>query len=128
MRFESRSVEWAPLSSTLLRITHLHTPRPDVAVSARLAFVRAENAAGGEGGDPADGEIQFLELNPVPLTFTAIQAGDLSSDPTAEPSAEDSEKILFVVNNLVPTNFQATLDEMKEPFRRIYSIVCRLPD
>jgi len=121
MRFESRLVEWAPLCSTLLRITHLHTARPDVAESVRRALVRAENAAGGEGGDPADGGIQLPELDPVPLTFTAIQADDMSSDPIAEPSAEDSEKILFVVNNLAPTNFQAKLDEMKERFKEEYS-------
>jgi CCR4-NOT transcription complex subunit 1 len=122
MRFESRLVEWAPLCSTLLRIPHLHTARPDVAESVRRALVRAENAANGEGGDDlADGGIQFPELDPAPLTFTAIQADDMSSDPIAEPSPEDSEKILFIVNNLAPTNFQAKLDEMKERFKEGFS-------
>ena len=122
MRFESRLVEWAPLCSTLLRIPHLHSARPDVAESVRRALVRAENAANGEGGDGlADAGIQLPELDPAPLTFTAIQADDMSSDPITEPSTEDSEKILFIVNNLAPTNFQAKLDEMKERFKEEFS-------
>ena len=57
--------------------------------SVRRALLPAENAAGGEGGDPrpVDGGIQLPGLDPVPLTFTAIQTDDMSSDPIAKPSA-----------------------------------------
>lgn len=122
MRFESRLVEWAPLCSTLLRISHLHTARPDVAEVVRRALVRAENAVSGDGSDAlAEAGIQLPELDPAPLTFTSIQSDDMSVDPITEPQPEESEKILFIINNLAPTNFQAKLDEMKERFREDYS-------
>ncbi|KIJ69669.1 hypothetical protein HYDPIDRAFT_80338 [Hydnomerulius pinastri MD-312] len=111
-RFETRLAEWQPLCQALLRIPHLMEARPDLA-----AIIHRAIAAGTDGSlSTADmrGLSAGLTAEPVPV-FTAIQPDKLESE-IATPSEELSDKILFIVNNLAPSNFDAKLAEMKEHF------------
>jgi CCR4-NOT transcription complex subunit 1 len=118
MRFESRLLEWPPLCNTLLRIPHLHTARPDIADVVRRALARSDSTNAGDGGEhPDEKGIHLPGLEPAALAFTAIQADDMSSEPLTEPLPEESEKILFIINNLAQNNFESKLEEMKERFK-----------
>ncbi|KIM66105.1 hypothetical protein SCLCIDRAFT_67825, partial [Scleroderma citrinum Foug A] len=47
--------------------------------------------------------------------FTAIQPDKLEGE-VVKPPEEVSDKILFIVNNLAPSNFEVKLTEMKGYF------------
>ncbi|KIJ29884.1 hypothetical protein M422DRAFT_214789 [Sphaerobolus stellatus SS14] len=104
-RFESRLSEWQPLCEKLLQIPHLLEARPDLAESARRAL----------SGAVAN------QVNGHDAPFTAIKPDDVSADEGEEPEEEVSDKILFLVNNLAPSNFDAKVREMKERFKDEYA-------
>lgn len=111
-RFESRLGEWQPLCQALLRIPHLMEARPDLATTTHRAL-----AAGADGSrSTADmrGLSAGLAAEPVPV-FTAIQPDKLEGE-VVKPPEEVSDKILFIVNNLAPSNFEVKLTEMKGYF------------
>ncbi|KAF9244222.1 Not1-domain-containing protein [Melanogaster broomeanus] len=111
-RFETRLAEWQPLCQALLRIPHLMEARPDL-----TGIIHRAIAAGADGSlSTADmrGLSSGLTADPAPV-FTAIQTDKMDSD-VVKPSEELSDKILFIVNNLAPSNFDAKLVEMKEHF------------
>ncbi|KAJ8581212.1 Not1-domain-containing protein [Rhizopogon salebrosus TDB-379] len=111
-RFETRLAEWQPLCQALLRIPHLMEVRPDLA-----AVIHRAIAAGGDGSrSNADmrGISTGLTADPAPV-FTAIRPDKLDEE-IIEPPEELSDKVLFIVNNLAPNNFDAKLSEMREQF------------
>ncbi|EMD38674.1 hypothetical protein CERSUDRAFT_82953 [Gelatoporia subvermispora B] len=117
-RFESRLHEWKPLCEALLKIPHLLEARPDLITSIQRALSSA-----GDGAH--DGEIH--DFSPAPVVdpaptpvFTAIQPDRMDGEPEAPPE-EISDKILFIVNNLAPSNFEAKLTEIREYFKEQYS-------
>ncbi|KAJ7929302.1 Not1-domain-containing protein [Mycena leptocephala] len=111
-RFESRLSEWQPLCSALLRIPHLAEARPDLIASIQRALATAE-----EGGNADPRSVDAPEPPPV---FTAIQP-DLIEGQIEPPPEELSDRILFIINNLAPNNFDAKLNEMKEQFNDDYA-------
>ena len=121
IRFESRLPEWPPLCNTILRVPHLQLARPAIAERIRHALAIAENGSGEGSTSACDSGIHLPEIEPVPLAFTAIQADDISDGPLLEPKPEDSEKILFIINNLAANNIESKLVEMKERFTTEYS-------
>ncbi|EJF62472.1 Not1-domain-containing protein [Dichomitus squalens LYAD-421 SS1] len=115
-RFESRLSEWQPLCQALLKIPHLLEARPDLAVSIQRALAN---------GDGASSSADLRTLTSVPMIeqppiFTAIQPDRLDGEPE-KPPEEVSDKILFIVNNLAPSNFESKLAEMKGHFQEHYS-------
>ncbi|KAH6869858.1 hypothetical protein BKA70DRAFT_1053784, partial [Coprinopsis sp. MPI-PUGE-AT-0042] len=52
--------------------------------------------------------------------FTAIQS-DVMDDAVEEPPEDVSDRILFIVNNLAPSNFDAKVKDMREQFVDQYS-------
>ncbi|KAI6129122.1 Not1-domain-containing protein [Pisolithus croceorrhizus] len=111
-RFESRLAEWQPLCQALLRIPHLMEARPDLASAIHRAL-----ATGTEGSrSVADmrGLPAGLVVEPAPV-FNAIQPDKLEGE-ISKPPEEVSDKILFIVNNLAPSNFEAKVTEMKDHF------------
>ena len=111
-RFESRLQEWRPLCQALIEIPHLIEARPDLADNIRriLSTPPSEVAS--------STPLQVLE---VPKAFTTIRVDQLDDNDTEVPPEEVSDKILFIVNNLAPNNFDSKLDEMKEWFKEVYS-------
>lgn len=118
-RFEFRLPEWRPLCEALLQIPHFAEARPDLAANIQHTL-----AAGGSA-DGADLQNMTLvpsnasapELTPV---FTSIRPDAIDEEITAPPE-ELSDKILFIVNNLAPSNFDAKIEEMREQFVDEYS-------
>ncbi len=114
-RFESRLSEWQPLCHALLKIPHLLEARPDLAASINRAI------ANGTGGSvPTDLRSLTGSVSEPPPVFSAIQPDRLDGEPERPPE-EVSDKILFIVNNLAPSNFDTKLTEMREQFEERYS-------
>jgi CCR4-NOT transcription complex subunit 1 len=110
-RFEFRLGEWRPLSEALIRIPHLVEARPDLMPSIQRAL--GAPVSGDKNPDP-----HFITTNPSHETappFTAIQP-DAILDRLDEPPEELSDRILFIVNNLAPSNFEDKVKEMQEQF------------
>ena len=115
-RFESRLSEWQPLCQALLKIPHLLEARPDLAASIQRALMNGD----GVNSSAAMGTLTAVPLaEPAPV-FTAIQPDHLEGE-HEQPPEEVSDKILFIVNNLAPSNFDAKLVEMKGHFQEQYS-------
>ncbi|KAJ7093160.1 Not1-domain-containing protein [Mycena epipterygia] len=112
-RFESRLSEWQPLCSALLRIPHLAEARPELVASIQRALATAEDSSSN-----ADHR-SVGAAEPAPI-FTAIQPDPIEGEIEAPPE-ELSDRILFIINNLAPSNFDAKLVEMKEQFDDGYS-------
>lgn len=116
-RFESRLSEWQPLCQALLAIPHLLETRPDLAASINRAI-----ALGGDGAS-SNGDLgSLINGGPVeiPPIFNSIHPDDTAGAPEAPPE-EISDKILFIVNNLAPSNFDSKLADMREQFQEQYS-------
>lgn len=116
-RFETRLSEWQPLCQALLRMPHLMEVRPDL-----TAVIHRAIAAGGDGSrSNADmrGISTGLTADPAPV-FTSIRPDKFDTE-IVEPPEEVSDKILFIVNNLAPSNFDAKLSEMNEQFDDAFS-------
>ena len=114
-RFESRLSEWQPLCQALLKIPHLHATHPELVAHIQRAVATGDQTASttdlGLGGMPA------VETTPI---FTAIHVDKIEGD-LEKPPEEVSDKILFIINNLAPTNFDAKLSDMKEQFQDQYA-------
>ncbi|KAL6309158.1 Not1-domain-containing protein [Sparassis latifolia] len=116
-RFESRLSEWQPLCQALLRIPHLLEAQPELAASIQRAIANA--------GEDVNNIVDLRTLTatnaPEPLAiFTAIQPDPVEGEPESPPE-EISDKILFIVNNLAPSNFETKLVDMQEQFQDEYS-------
>lgn len=117
VRFESRLPEWQPLCQALMKITHLLDARPELVNILSRAI-----SMGSEASNPAP---EGLALPGTSATealpaFTSIRPDPSEGDPEAPPE-EISDKILFIVNNLAPSNFDSKLVDMKEQFQEQYS-------
>ncbi|KAJ8454554.1 hypothetical protein ONZ51_g12961 [Trametes cubensis] len=115
-RFESRLSEWQPLCQALLKIPHLLEARPDLAVTIQRALANGD----GTSGSADLRTLQSASMAEPPPVFTAIQPEKVEGEPE-KPPEEVSDKILFIVNNLAPSNFDAKLSEMKGHFHEQYS-------
>ncbi|KAK7023882.1 Not1-domain-containing protein [Favolaschia claudopus] len=111
-RFESRLSEWQPLCAALLRIPHLAEARPDLVTSIQRALATAEDSS-----NNAELRTEALDMPPV---FTSILP-DLIPGKIESPPEELSDRILFIINNLAPNNFDSKLAEMKEQFNDEYA-------
>ena len=115
-RFEIRFPDWRPLCEALSSIPHLAEARPDLMASIHRALVMPP---GPEENSP---DVRLVNPNgPYEVTtFTAIQPDSIAEQLEAPPE-ELSDKILFIINNLAPTNFDAKVKEMREQFVDQYS-------
>lgn len=123
-RFQSRLVEWPQLAHSILSITHVQQHHPEVANAARTALQQRESGAGGESGGleiPAGGaelagahDLQLHQEEPERPVFTAISVDRSGEGDPEAPDEDTSDKILFIVNNLAPNNFDAKVSEMSD--------------
>lgn len=115
-RFESILSEWQPLCEKLLQIPHLLENRPELVETIRRTLLHTE-----ETHPNAQRSINGVsELNHY--AFTALKVEDLVDVSIEEPEEEVSDKILFLINNLSPSNLEAKAQEMKERFKDEYSL------
>ncbi|KIK63773.1 hypothetical protein GYMLUDRAFT_71891 [Collybiopsis luxurians FD-317 M1] len=114
-RFEGRLPEWRPLCETLVRNANLAEARPELVANLQryLASTGDTNAS----TDTRSSLVPPAEVLPV---FTAIQP-DIMNEGMEVPTEDVSDKILFIVNNLAPSNFSAKLEEMQGLFKDEYS-------
>lgn len=114
-RFESRLAEWQPLCQALFKIPHLLETRPDLAAAIHRAIANASEHSSNIdlrlGSGPA--------VEPPPV-FNAVQSDPVEGE-SEQPTEEVSDKILFIVNNLAPSNFESKISEMREHFKEQFS-------
>jgi CCR4-NOT transcription complex subunit 1 len=113
-RFESRLPEWQPLCQALLDIPHLIDARPDLIGIIQRAMTTSVDSSGREMRSSSAAPAE------LPAVFASIKP-DLSMDELTEPPEEISDKVLFIINNLAPINFDSKLDDMREHFRDEYA-------
>ncbi|KAG8856743.1 hypothetical protein FRB96_006246 [Tulasnella sp. 330] len=104
-RFESRLYKWPDLCRTILSLPNLPEVRPDLIETVR------EIVAHGDSGDPEDLIIP---------AFPSIRADRLTTQIEA-PGIEETDKILFIINNLASNNFEQKTAEMQERFKDEHS-------
>ncbi|KAF5324741.1 hypothetical protein D9611_004517 [Ephemerocybe angulata] len=113
-RFEFRLAEWRPLCEALLRIPSLAEARPDLITTIHRAL-----QSNVPGSDPfAPNGVGSVDHLPV---FTAIQPDPVETSDLETPPEDVSDRILFIVNNLAPSNFNAKVKEMREHFADQYA-------
>ena len=116
-RFESRLPEWRLLCQALMEIPHLAEARPDIAETVRRAVTTSgDQSAGALQGFPT----ALSHAEPLPV-FRSIHPDEMDDSGFDVPSEETSDKILFIINNLAPSNFESKVAEMKDRFRDVYS-------
>ncbi|KZP29910.1 Not1-domain-containing protein [Athelia psychrophila] len=116
-RFKDRLSEWQPLCQALLNIPHLMEAHPELASTIHRAMANASSA--GNSNVDLRGLTSGPPQDALPV-FTAIQPDRIEGDIEAPPE-DVSDRILFIVNNLAPSNFDSKLKEMKEQFDDAYS-------
>jgi len=114
-QFEPRLPEWQPLCTALLSIPHLADARPDL-ISNIQRFLTNADIRGHTDNSFMPGAHRADSL-PV---FTSIQP-DPSEPELTSPPEEFSDRILFIVNNLAPSNFEKKLTEIRNQFDEEYS-------
>ncbi|KAJ4501745.1 Not1-domain-containing protein [Lentinula lateritia] len=110
-RFESRLHEWRPLCETLVQNSNLAEAKPD------LVSTLQKDLAATADGITGDVQVPSVEITPV---FSAIQP-DVIHEVVTLPAEEIHDKILFIINNLAPSNFNTKLEEMQGLFKDEYS-------
>ncbi|GAA5831623.1 hypothetical protein JCM11251_000773 [Rhodosporidiobolus azoricus] len=131
-RFQSRLSEWPQLAHSILSIPHVQQLHPEVANTARQALTQRDGEPVANGGAPdgsglggtTGGSVESgfggglssarqEPQEPERLAFTAIHVEDAGGDPEA-PDEATSDKILFIVNNLAPSNFDSKVKDMMD--------------
>ena len=111
-RFEFRLHEWQPLCEALLRIPHLAEARPDLITTIRRTLTSGEISL---NGITDSHEVTTSIPIETPPSFASIQP-DLITEELQHPPEELCDRILFIVNNLAPSNFDQKLVEMREQY------------
>lgn len=118
-RFQGRLSEWPQLAHSILSIPHVQQLHPEVANTARQALISREGGENGLGELPGgldEGTASFDQGPPAPperAAFTAIHVDTDGEDPES-PDENTSDKILFIVNNLAPSNFETKVRDMMD--------------
>ncbi|EIN07655.1 CCR4-Not complex component [Punctularia strigosozonata HHB-11173 SS5] len=115
-RFEGRLAEWRPLCELLLEIPNLLQQRPELGPIIHRALANSSD----KSSNPAALTVVNGHAPDIQPPFTAIQPDSIPGD-IEPPSEESSDKMLFIVNNLAPSNFESKIDEMREQFKDDYS-------
>ncbi|KAL5529441.1 hypothetical protein ACEPAG_5426 [Sanghuangporus baumii] len=120
-RFQSRLPEWKLLCEALLNIPHLAEHRPDIIEEVHRALATPAEGAVAGGPGQLQGFSSALNVVDTQPTFTSIRPDTIEDEEIQTPPEEISDKILFIINNLAPSNFDSKLVDMKERFDEKYS-------
>ncbi|KAG6874320.1 hypothetical protein C0995_001545 [Termitomyces sp. Mi166 len=112
-QFESRLTEWQPMCAALLNISALAEVRPDLIANIHRALANMSN------GNRTDGFMSFGGHTAESAVFSAIQPDPIDGD-VETPNEEQSDRILFIINNLAPSNFEIKISEMKNQLDDIH--------
>ncbi|KAK4047791.1 CCR4-NOT core subunit cdc39 [Microbotryomycetes sp. JL201] len=119
-RFRPRLAEWPQLAQSILAIPHVQDLHSDLADAARQALQQGDTdlEATPDVLDLAP-TVDFLNhlgatAPPDRPVFTAIAVNRDAADEPEPPDEETSDKILFIVNNLAPSNFDSKVAEMSK--------------
>lgn len=108
LRFQNRLPEWPQLCQALLSMAHLQQSYPNIIRLVKMAL------AGQLTGTDATGMPGGQSLDEKKAPFPAIRADPLPQDSEQrDPSEEVSDKVLFLVNNLSPSNLDAKLGDAR---------------
>jgi CCR4-NOT transcription complex subunit 1 len=114
--FQSRLPEFPLMCRALLEIPHLHESNPVLMSIIRTALT--ERGMDGDEGGSRPG-------SPDRVVFPGLQVVDLDQEePDNElilPEERTSDQILFIVNNLAPTNFDEKANDLKRLIVARYS-------
>lgn len=104
-QFQNRLTDWPQLAAALLNIPHISTATPELAAIARAAI-----------SDPASGDMNAVAAIVRPdeavSPFDTLKASLDDLGPIVPPEEEDSDKILFIINNLAFSNLDAKVADM----------------
>ncbi|CAO1624704.1 unnamed protein product [Sympodiomycopsis kandeliae] len=106
-RFQGRLRDWPQLAQALQALP----PHPDIA-----AIVTRAAQGGGSGAQDSTDLVPSLHQADIPdrLPFSAIDPGQEITDiDQHEPNDEVSDKVLFAINNLSPSNLDAKLADVR---------------
>ena len=107
LRFQNRLPEWPQLCQALLSMPHLQQSYPNIIRLVKMAL--AGQLPGADVGLPGG---RSLEDEKAP--FPAIRADPLPQDgDQRDPGEEVTDKVLFLVNNLSPTNLDSKLGDAR---------------
>jgi CCR4-NOT transcription complex subunit 1 len=113
-RFQPRLHEWPSLAQAILDIPHLADAHPDIANVARAALSAPEGAH--ENGILDDGQLgdEEAELEDENKAFTALKPDKVARRRAApeQPPEAVSDRILFTINNLAPTNLESKVKDL----------------
>ncbi len=105
--FQRRLAEWPQLGQALLAIPHIAQGYPDV-----VAIVNAALSGQPISQAPGNGASDAAATPQYDFPFTAIRVDDdNSAEDQVNPSEDVSDKILFIVNNLAPSNLSAKVSD-----------------
>ncbi|KAG6820801.1 hypothetical protein H0H93_011566, partial [Arthromyces matolae] len=113
-QFESRLPEWQPICAALVNIPQLADVRPDLIANIHQAVTNPSNP------DPRGDGFVTRGYSSDLVVFSAIQP-DIFDGDVEIPSEEQSDRILFIVNNLAPSNFDAKVTEMRDQFDDVHA-------
>ncbi|KAF9036996.1 Not1-domain-containing protein [Hymenopellis radicata] len=116
-RFENRLAEWRPLCEKLIEIPALAEAKPELVTSIQR-YLATSSAEGYVNGDVRT--LTIGQPSETVAAFTSIRP-DSITEPIEEPPEELSDRILFIVNNLAPSNFDSKLNDMKSLFLEEHS-------
>jgi CCR4-NOT transcription complex subunit 1 len=102
-QFDKRLPEWPPVCQRLARIPHLHEVWPELTQTLRRAMAATDIAA----GVAARAGEAFTAIRPDPDALEVDVEG---------PPEELSDRILFVINNLAPSNFEQKVADMRQHY------------
>lgn len=114
-QFESRLPEWQPMCAALLDIPQLAEMRPDLIANISRALTNTSKI-----GHRGDGLVSLGGPTSTSVVFSAIHPDPIDGD-VETPTEEQSDRILFIVNNLAPSNFDIKVSEMKNQLDDVHA-------
>lgn len=113
--FQSRLPEFPSMCRALLEISHLQESSPVLMSIIRTALTERN----------VDSEENSRPVSPERVVFPALQVETLDQEQLENmltvPEERTSDKILFIVNNLAPSNFEEKAEDLKKLIVTRYS-------
>ena len=120
-KFQPRLHEWPSLAQAILNIPHLAQAHPEIAIFAKAALSAPEQQ---ENGNSVDGQVDeaIATLVEQDKAFKALKADVPASGrgPPDQPSEATSDRILFTINNLAPTNLEGKVSDLQDKIEDTY--------
>ncbi|KAK7208402.1 CCR4-Not complex component, Not1-domain-containing protein [Myxozyma melibiosi] len=121
MQFQSRLDTFPHYCTLLLQIPSLEAVQPQLIAKLRALIMKDGNSLGGNGA--IDQSIDN-DAPPPPPPFRSLHLDSDSAGPSEtaseDPNEDVQDKVLFIVNNLAPTNVEQKSRELKSVLEEKY--------